>query len=70
MVVNGEPVSSEMPASPLSDDELHRLDKWWRAANYLSVGQIYLWTIRCCARISNRSTSSLGCLATGARHRA
>src|SRR5687768_16425181 len=31
-----------MAASPLSDDELHRLDKWWRAANYLSVGQIYL----------------------------
>src|SRR5665648_761749 len=27
---------------PLSDDELHRLHAWWRAANYLSVGQIYL----------------------------
>src|SRR3989338_6879678 len=23
-------------------DELARLDAWWRAANYLSVGQIYL----------------------------
>jgi xylulose-5-phosphate/fructose-6-phosphate phosphoketolase len=23
-------------------DDLHRLDAWWRAANYLSVGQIYL----------------------------
>src|SRR6187551_3847531 len=23
-------------------DELRRLDAWWRAANYLSVGQIYL----------------------------
>ena len=42
MVVNETSVRSEMPASPLSDDELHRLDKWWRAANYLSVGQIYL----------------------------
>lgn len=26
----------------LSDDTLARLDGWWRAANYLSVGQIYL----------------------------
>src|SRR5215212_3383413 len=30
------------PAGPLSDDELRRMDMWWRAANYLSVGQIYL----------------------------
>jgi len=27
---------------PLADDELAALDAWWRAANYLSVGQIYL----------------------------
>jgi xylulose-5-phosphate/fructose-6-phosphate phosphoketolase len=27
---------------PLPDDELRRIDAWWRAANYLSVGQIYL----------------------------
>jgi xylulose-5-phosphate/fructose-6-phosphate phosphoketolase len=26
----------------LDSDELDRLDAWWRAANYLSVGQIYL----------------------------
>ena len=30
------------PAVPLSEDELSLLDAWWRAANYLSVGQIYL----------------------------
>lgn len=24
------------------DDELKQVDRWWRAANYLSVGQIYL----------------------------
>ena len=30
------------PAGPLTDDELWRLDAYWRAANYLSVGQIYL----------------------------
>jgi xylulose-5-phosphate/fructose-6-phosphate phosphoketolase len=29
-------------AQPLSTDELRLLDAWWRAANYLSVGQIYL----------------------------
>ncbi len=28
---------------PLSADELHKLDAYWRAANYLSVGQIYLY---------------------------
>ncbi|MCA1409365.1 hypothetical protein I6F26_34235, partial [Ensifer sp. IC3342] len=27
---------------PLSPDELHLLDAYWRASNYLSVGQIYL----------------------------
>jgi len=26
----------------LSDEEMARIDAWWRAANYLSVGQIYL----------------------------
>jgi xylulose-5-phosphate/fructose-6-phosphate phosphoketolase len=29
--------------NPLSDDELRRIDAYWRAANYLSVGQIYLY---------------------------
>jgi xylulose-5-phosphate/fructose-6-phosphate phosphoketolase len=33
------PLTSE---GPLSDDELQRIDAYWRAANYLSVGQIYL----------------------------
>jgi xylulose-5-phosphate/fructose-6-phosphate phosphoketolase len=28
--------------SPLTPAELANLDRWWRAANYLSVGQIYL----------------------------
>ncbi|WP_402461686.1 phosphoketolase family protein [Isoptericola aurantiacus] len=26
----------------LSDTDVERLDQWWRAANYLSIGQIYL----------------------------
>jgi xylulose-5-phosphate/fructose-6-phosphate phosphoketolase len=29
-------------AGPLSASELHLIDAYWRAANYLSVGQIYL----------------------------
>ena len=29
-------------AGPLSADELKKLDAYWRASNYLSVGQIYL----------------------------
>ena len=29
-------------AAPLSDDELRLIDAYWRAANYLSVGQVYL----------------------------
>jgi len=29
-------------ATPLSAEELRRMDAYWRAANYLSVGQIYL----------------------------
>ncbi len=28
--------------TPLDDDQLRLIDAWWRAANYLSVGQIYL----------------------------
>ena len=27
---------------PLSKTDLERIDAYWRAANYLSVGQIYL----------------------------
>ncbi len=33
---------SQPTTTPLSGDELARIDAWWRAANYLSVGQIYL----------------------------
>ncbi len=39
--------SDQLPASapggrPLDGPTLHRLDAWWRAANYLSIGQIFL----------------------------
>ncbi len=34
--------STATPEGPLSAQDLARVDAWWRAANYLSVGQIYL----------------------------
>src|SRR3712207_3254588 len=34
--------SGTTDAGPLTEDELTAVDAWWRAANYLSVGQIYL----------------------------
>src|SRR4030042_1847957 len=33
---------STVKTAGLSADQLRRMDAWWRAANYLSVGQIYL----------------------------
>ncbi|WP_176080608.1 phosphoketolase family protein [Paraburkholderia tropica] len=38
------PITPITPSSrpTLSDDQLQLMDAWWRAANYLSVGQIYL----------------------------
>jgi xylulose-5-phosphate/fructose-6-phosphate phosphoketolase len=35
-------VTEALRTEPLSGTEAERLDAWWRAANYLSVGQIYL----------------------------
>ncbi len=37
-------MSTDAPSSSadLSDEALAQIDGWWRAANYLSVGQIYL----------------------------
>jgi len=32
-----------MKTRPLSSELLQKMDAYWRAANYLSVGQIYLW---------------------------
>lgn len=36
-------VRTRTELGPLSDIELERIDAYWRAANYLSVGQIYLY---------------------------
>ncbi|HEV2493426.1 MAG TPA: phosphoketolase family protein [Terriglobia bacterium] len=35
--------SSVHTGAPLSPEELRKMDAYWRAANYLSVGQIYLY---------------------------
>ena len=35
-------MSDLQPNVPLSPDEVRKIDAYWRAANYLSVGQIYL----------------------------
>ena len=34
--------ASLAPVSAPSDEELHLLDAYWRTANYLAVGMIYL----------------------------
>ena len=41
-MVTERPPRSIDPSSALGTDELRQLDAYWRAANYLSVGQIYL----------------------------
>ena len=39
----GSPIPEVAPnIAPIPEDQLRRMDAWWRAANYLSVGQIYL----------------------------
>jgi xylulose-5-phosphate/fructose-6-phosphate phosphoketolase len=40
VMVKSQPAST--PAGPLSEEDRRRIDAYWRAANYLSVGQIYL----------------------------
>lgn len=34
--------TAKTKSAPLDKDTLRRMDAWWRAANYLNVGQIYL----------------------------
>lgn len=36
------PLNAETPPDPLSPEELRNIDRWWRAANYLCAGMIYL----------------------------
>jgi xylulose-5-phosphate/fructose-6-phosphate phosphoketolase len=41
-IANGEPKPVATPTGPLSPEMLDRMERYWMAANYLCVGQIYL----------------------------
>ena len=62
--------TGELTQRPLSDEELHRVDAYWRAANYLTVGQIYLLDNPLLREPLSPTTSSHGCSGTGAPARA
>ena len=52
---------------PLTAEMLRRMDAYWRAANYLSVGQIYLYANPLLREpLQASSTSSRACWVTGA----
>src|SRR5918992_5042047 len=51
-----------MADRPLSSELLAKMDAYWRAANYLSVGQSTCMTTRCSRSRYARSTSSRGWL--------
>lgn len=53
-------------AGSMGQETLDLVDRWWRAANYLSVGQIYLRSTRCCGSPFLRTTPNPGSWATGA----
>src|SRR6184192_1958657 len=42
-VASADAAKVSVSAQPLSQEELRKMDAYWRAANYLSVGQIYLF---------------------------
>ena len=49
----------------LTDADTRTLDCYWRAANYLAVGQIYLMANPLLTSRCGPSTSSRGCWGTG-----
>jgi phosphoketolase len=55
--------SAARPLSPALD----LIEAWWRAANYLSVGQIYLLDNPLLERPLERSDIKRGCWAIGER---
>ena len=63
--------AAEVPAKALGAEELQRLDAYWRAANYLSVGQIYLLDNPLLREpLRPRARQAAAARATGARRRA
>jgi len=41
-IIEDPGTSKRIEAPPISHDRLRQLDRYWRAANYLTIGQIYL----------------------------
>ena len=57
----------DLPTAP-EEDRSHQLDAYFRAANYLTVGQIYLHRQSVAARAAaRRAHQTRGCSATGGR---
>ena len=54
--MSGSAPTSAEADSGLDDEQLRLIDAYWRAANYLSVGQIYLLDNRFCASRCEPST--------------
>ena len=64
------PPQPRAPApGPLSPELLERMQRYWEAANYLTIGQIYLQANPLLREPLRRSTSSRGCSAIGAPRR-
>ncbi len=42
-VASADPALSGISNQPLTSEEVRKINAYWRAANYLSVGQIYLY---------------------------
>ena len=59
--------ASSKSESTLTKSESALIDAYWRAANYLSVGQIYLFDNPLLRELSRRSTSSPAFSGIGAR---
>jgi phosphoketolase len=51
------------PQSALPAAELELMNRYWQAANYLPVGQIYLLIMHRCANLCDLRTSNRGCSA-------
>ena len=62
-------MTARAPSPTLSDSELELINAYWRAANYLSVGQIYLLDNPLLRDPLAPSTSSRACSDIGAPHR-
>lgn len=60
------PSPKRASAEKLNSEELARINAYWRAANYLSIEQIYLLDNSLLREPWRRSTSNRGCSDTGA----